>query len=192
MNEINILKKDISLCTLCKGDLPFDPKPVVRFSSSAKTIIIGQAPGLKVQKSGIPWDDASGDRLRSWLQVDKETFYDESQIAIVPMGFCYPGKGSSGDKPPKPICAETWHNRVLSMMPNVTSILLIGQYAQKNYLKDERTLTERVKNWRDYLPKYYVLPHPSPRNNIWLKKNPWFEQDNLPALQEVIKSGLSK
>ena len=190
MDNIDKLKQSISLCTLCKGELPFPPRPVVKFSHSARTVIIGQAPGLKVQKSGIPWDDASGDRLRDWLQVSKETFYDESHIAIVPMGFCYPGKGSSGDKPPQPICAKTWHNSIFSLMPNLTSILLIGQYAQKYYLQDDRTLTERVRNWRDYLPKYYVLPHPSPRNNIWLKKNPWFAEDNLPALQRVIKDSI--
>lgn len=191
MGEISTLKKNIRLCTLCKNDLPLVPRPVVRFSASAHTVIIGQAPGLKVHQSGIPWDDASGERLRDWLQVSKETFYDESKIAIVPMGFCYPGKAASGDKPPQPICAKTWHHDVLSMMPNISSVLLIGQYAQKYYLKDDRTLTQRVKNWRDYLPQYYVLPHPSPRNNIWLKKNPWFAQDNLPALQQTIKAQLS-
>lgn len=187
MNEIISLKKTISLCTLCKGDLPLTPNPVVKFSHTAHTLIIGQAPGIKVHRSGIPWDDASGNRLRDWMQVSKETFYDESQIAIMPMGFCYPGKGKSGDKPPQPICAETWHEKILSMMPNISTVLLIGQYAQKYYLGDDRTLTERVKNWREYLPKYHVLPHPSPRNNIWLKKNPWFIQDNLPELQRAIK-----
>ncbi|TDF34472.1 uracil-DNA glycosylase family protein [Alteromonadaceae bacterium M269] len=187
MSKIESLKTSISQCRLCEKELPLEPRPVVRFSSTAKIIIIGQAPGTKVHNSGIPWDDASGDRLREWLQVDKETFYDESKIAIVPMGFCYPGKGKSGDLPPRPECAETWHKAIWAEMPDISAILLIGQYAQKYYLNDDRTLTERVKNWKDYMPKYYVLPHPSPRNNIWLKKNEWFTEENIPALRQTLE-----
>ena len=187
MSEIESLKTAISQCRLCEKDLPLGPRPVTKFSSTAKVVIIGQAPGTKVHASGIPWDDASGNRLREWLDIDKATFYDESKIAIVPMGFCYPGKGKSGDLPPKPICAETWHEAIWSEMPDISAVLLIGQYAQKYYLKDDRTLTERVKNWKDYLPKYYVLPHPSPRNNIWLKKNEWFTQENIPALRKTLE-----
>ena len=183
------LLTEIRNCTLCKKVLPNPPKPVIRASEASKILIIGQAPGQKVQNSGIPWDDASGDNLRKWLGVDKPTFYNEQLFALIPMGFCYPGTGKSGDLPPRPECAPLWHQQVLQLMPDIKLTLLIGQYAQNYYLKNtsKKTLTETVKNYRLYLPHYLPLPHPSPRNNIWQKRNSWFKEDVIPQLQENVK-----
>jgi len=180
------LLKEISGCQICKGLIP-QPNPVLRASSTSRILIIGQAPGTKVHASGIPWDDASGNRLRNWMGVDSETFYDEAKIAIVPMGFCYPGKGKSGDLPPRPECAPKWHESILDQLGDIRCTLLIGQYAQNYYIEDGYdTLTERVRNWREHAPRSYVLPHPSPRNQIWLKKNAWFEEEVIPHLRESI------
>jgi uracil-DNA glycosylase len=148
-------------------------------------VIIGQAPGIKAHESQIPWNDQSGDRLRHWLQVSRVDFYDKSKFSILPMGFCYPGKGRSGDLPPRPECAPKWHTQLLNASNNKVCIL-IGKYAQDYYLRDKRTLTERLKHWRGYLPEFVVMPHPSPRNNIWLKKNKWFESEVLPKQQSII------
>ena len=155
----------------------------------SKILIVGQAPGIKVQESGIPWNDASGDRLRAWMKVSKEQFYNTKYFSIVPMGFCYPGKGKSGDLPPRPECAEKWMSPILDKLPKRQITLLIGQYAQAWFLQSRKkaTLTETVKNWKLYLPHYFVLPHPSPRNNIWLKKNPWFEKQLVPKLKKKIE-----
>ena len=172
-------------CTVCEKHLPLAPRPVFQGCAESRILIIGQAPGIKAHDSATPWNDASGDRLRYWMGVDRDAFYNERLFALIPMGFCYPGKGKSGDLPPRPECAPLWHERLFRQM-KVGTTLLIGQYAQNYYLKDKRTLTERVKDWRDYLPDYYVLPHPSPRNNIWLKKNPWFEGEVIPAMRESI------
>ncbi len=167
-------------------------RPVCTFSKTSKIIIIGQAPGTKVHASGIPWDDKSGDRLRSWMAIDNDDFYNEKKIAIVPMGFCYPGKGKSGDLPPRKECAPLWHQPILETMHNVKLILLIGKYAQDYYLQKntKKNLTETVRNFNEYLPQYFVLPHPSPRNNIWMKKNEWFKRDVLPTLKIEIKAAL--
>lgn len=179
------LKEDIKACQICVNDLPFGANPVFQIASGARVVIIGQAPGKKVHESGIPWDDASGNRLRDWLNVSNQTFYDPDKMALVPMGFCYPGKGKSGDLPPRPECAPQWHNRIFARMENIRLKILIGQYAQKYYLEDriKNTLTETVMAYKEYLPGVIPLPHPSPRNNIWLSKNPWFEQDLLPVLR---------
>lgn len=188
-HKLDKLLTQVRACTTCAGDLPLGPRPVLRASSTAKLLIIGQAPGTRVHNSGIPWDDPSGDRLRQWLQWDKERFYDESLTAIVPMGFCYPGKGKSGDMPPRPECAPQWHESVLALMPDVELVLLVGQYAQRHYLANaKKTLTETVRAFAEFGPRYFPLPHPSPRNQLWLKKNPWFELEVLPALRKRIKA----
>lgn len=183
----------IQHCRLCTAHLPFDPRPVVTAHSNSKIVIVGQAPGTKVHISGIPWDDASGKQLRNWLDVTTEEFYDENNFAIIPMGFCYPGKGKSGDLPPRPECAPQWHAQLLEFMPNIEMMLLIGTYAQKYYLKKKakRTLTETVANYQDYRPDYFPLPHPSPRNRFWLTRNPWFEQEVVPELQNCVKTILN-
>lgn len=188
------LLQDIRQCRLCQDKL--EPKPIVAFSPTVKLLIIGQAPGSKVHASGIPWDDASGDRLRAWLDIDKSTFYDESKVGIMPMGFCYPGKGKSGDLPPATECAPQWHEQLLSHAKDIRLTLLIGQYAQGYYLGGlaQSSLTETVKQWRHYTGlerPFLPLPHPSPRNNIWLKKNAWFEQDVIPHLTDFTRRTLS-
>lgn len=182
----------ISQCTICEKHLPFAPKPVLQADVDARILIIGQAPGLKVQQSGKPWDDPSGKKLREWLGVDDETFYNAKKIALVPMGFCYPGKASSGDAPPRPECAPQWHKLLLASMKKVELIILIGQYSQQYYLGDKakENLTETVKSFKTYLPKYFVLPHPSPRNRFWLVKNRWFEKEAVPLLQKKVKTVL--
>jgi uracil-DNA glycosylase len=179
------LLNEIRGCTLCAGNLPLGPRPVLSGHEDSKVIIIGQAPGTKVHASGIPWDDQSGKALRSWMNVSNEEFYDPIKFAIIPMGFCYPGKGRSGDLLPRPECAETWHARLLSKMQSVELVLLIGQYAQRAYLdqSEKRNLTETVRRFDEFGPMYLPLPHPSPRNRFWLQKNPWFETDVIPYLQ---------
>jgi uracil-DNA glycosylase len=184
------LLTEISGCTICKNHLPFAPRPVLQAGPDAKIIIIGQAPGLKVQHSGKPWDDASGKKLREWLGVDEEIFYNPKKIALVPMGFCYPGKGTSGDLPPRPECAPQWHKLLLSSMKKVELIILIGQYSQNYYLgeKAKENLTATVKAFKDFLPQYFTLPHPSPRNRFWLAQNKWFEKETIPLLRSRVKS----
>jgi len=170
------LKKEISNCQLCADSLALGARPVFAFSQESKIMIIGQAPGSIVHRTGIPWDDKSAENLRAWMGVNTDTFYDDKKIAIVPMGFCYPGKGKSGDLPPRKECAPAWHEAIFKYLKGVELTLLIGRYAQDYYLGKalERNLTETVKNYSEYLPKFLVLPHPSPRNNIWMKNNPWF------------------
>ena len=183
------LVKKVEACEVCAHELPFEPNPVVRPSSNAKILITGQAPGTKVHQTNIPWNDPSGDKLREWMGIDRNIFYDSKRIAIMPMGFCYPGKGKSGDLPPRPECAPTWHPQLLALMPQIELTLLIGQYSQKYYLPDNtvKTVTETVKAWRDFSPRYLPMPHPSPRNKLWLKKNAWFEDEVVPQLKKRIK-----
>ena len=187
---MNDLISEIKKCTICLPHLEHGVNPVLSASKESKIIIIGQAPGSVVHKTGIPWDDKSGDRLRNWLGVTEEEFYDERLFALLPMGFCYPGKGKSGDLPPRSECAPQWHKLVLDNITSKKLIILIGNYAQHYYLKDaaKKNLTDTVKNYAEYLPLYLPLPHPSPRNNIWLKKNEWFEQEVIPELKRNIKS----
>lgn len=187
------LLKNIKKCEVCKSHLGLGPRPVLSATEHSKIIIIGQAPGTKVHKTGIPWDDPSGKQLRKWLGVTDEVFYDENKFAIVPMGFCYPGKGKSGDLPPRPECAPLWHQILLEKMPEVELIILIGMYAQKYYLQKDakKTLTETVKKYHEYFPNYFVLPHPSPRNRFWLAKNQWFAVDVLPVLRKRVIEILS-
>ncbi len=183
------LLSEVKQCQVCEKYLPAGCRPVVSASPKSKILIIGQAPGRKVHESGIPWDDQSGDNLRKWLGVSKEAFYNSDIFGIIPMGFCYPGTGKSGDLPPRPECAPLWHEKLLSEMNDVRLTLLFGQYAIKHYLgkSAKPTLTETVKNHKVYLPDYLPLPHPSPRNNIWMKKNGWFGEEILPIIKEIVR-----
>lgn len=182
------LLRKVKTCTLCQEFLPFDPKPVLSFSKEARILIVGQAPGTKAHESGTPWNDASGERLRDWLGVTKEQFYDNKVFAIVPMGFCYPGKGKSGDLPPRPECSVQWMQTILKRLEKIEFTILIGSYSQNYFLETgSGDLTTTVKNWKKYSPKYFPLPHPSPRNNIWLAKNPWFEKSLVPQLKNMTK-----
>ncbi len=185
------LHRDIAACTICAVHLPLGPRPVVQFSPQSRILIIGQAPGTKVHKSGVPWDDDSGDRLRSWLGIDKPDFYDPDKIALMPMGFCYPGKASGGDAPPRKECAPQWHEAILSLLPTSRLTLLVGAYAQAHYLPETKKLsmTERVRTFRDH-PGFFPLPHPAWRVRMWIGKNPWFEDDVLPELQAQVRAAL--
>jgi uracil-DNA glycosylase len=180
------LLADVRACQLCADKLPHEPRPVLRASPTARLLIVGQAPGRKVHETGIPWNDPSGDLLRAWLQLSREQFYEESRIAIIPTGLCYPGTEKGSDLPPRPECAPNWHPRLRAALPGIRLTLLIGQYAQRYYLGDRRkkSLSETVRSWQEYQPDYFPLPHPSPRNRLWLKKNPWFERDILPILRQ--------
>jgi len=181
------LVQEVTECRVCSDYL--EPNPVIRVHRNSRILIIGQAPGLAVHKTSIPWNDPSGDRLRWWLGLDKEAFYDTQRIAIIPMGFCYPGKGKSGDLPPRKECFELWHKRLLSALPHIETTLLIGKYAQDAYLPEpHKTLTESVRAWKSYAPTYIPLVHPSPRNTHWMQKNPWFEKEIVPYLQQHIRS----
>jgi uracil-DNA glycosylase len=183
------LLAEIRACRLCEAHLPLGPRPVVQASSSARLLIVSQAPGRKVHASGIPFDDVSGNRLRDWLGVDRTTFYDARRIAIVPMGFCFPGSGRGGDLPPRPECAPIWHPRLLPQLRKVQLTLAIGQYAQAGLLGAQRgsSLTTQVQAWREHLAHGLLpLPHPSPRNQLWLKRNPWFETELLPELRRLV------
>ncbi len=188
------LLKEIRACTLCAEFLPLGPRPVLRASETARIMIVGQAPGTRVHATGIPWNDASGERLRIWLNVTKEEFYDESKISIAPMGFCYPGKADWGDLPPRKECAATWRVKLHEATPQISMKLLVGAYAIDYYLgkRQRKTLTETVRHFRDYAPALFPMPHPSPRNNIWLKKNPWFEAEIVPELQTMFLTRLAQ
>ena len=191
---MNQLLNQVRSCTTCVPHLPLGPNPVLSLTESSKVLIIGQAPGVKVHESGIPWADKSGDNLRRWLGVKETEFYNPDLFGILPMGFCYPGKGKSGDLPPRKECAPLWHGLLMDHLKSIQLTLLIGQYAQKYYLKDQlkSNLTTTVKNFEAYLPDYFVLPHPSPRNNIWKKKNPWFEEKVIPRLQDRVNQVLER
>ncbi|WP_445223456.1 uracil-DNA glycosylase family protein [Catalinimonas locisalis] len=183
------LLKEVRQCTVCEPHLPLGARPVLSAHPKSKILVVGQAPGTRVHASGTPWNDQSGKTLRNWLGVSDEAFYTPEKFAILPMGFCYPGKGRSGDLPPRKECAPLWHAALLERMPELQMTLLIGQYAQKYYLKDhgKKNLTETVRSFEDYLPACIPLPHPSPRNRFWLKKNPWFEEILIPQLQDRVK-----
>jgi uracil-DNA glycosylase len=191
--RLSALLREIRGCRVCAAHLTLGPRPVLRAKASARLLVIGQAPGTKAHDSGIPWNDRSGDRLRDWLCLDRGTFYDESRIAIMPMGFCYPGVDAhGGDRPPRRECAPLWHARILASLPRIELTLLVGGYAQARYLKRRRpaTMTETVQAWRDHAPRIIPLPHPSWRNAAWLKRNPWFESELLPVLRMRIRGVL--
>jgi uracil-DNA glycosylase len=186
-DDLQALLKRVRACTLCAEHLPLGPRPVVQMSGSAKILIAAQAPGRKVHETGLPFNDASGDRLRDWLGLTREAFYDPQHVAIMPMGFCFPGTGNSGDLPPRKECAPAWRDELLAHLPRLELTLVIGQYALAWHLPDERgNLTETVKAWKQHWPAVIPLPHPSPRNNGWLKRNSWFEREVLPALRQRI------
>lgn len=192
-SAIATLLADIRACTVCTSNLPHGPRPVVQFAATSRIVIIGQAPGRRVHESGVPWDDPSGVTLRRWLGLSAEEFYDPDVVALVPMGFCYPGSATSGDLPPRPECAPLWHDAVLARLPTDRLEIIIGRYAQAKYVPDrEPTLTATVAKWADYLPKQIVLPHPSPRNRHWLTKNPWFEASTLPAVRTRVDEVLGR
>lgn len=172
-------------CRVCETDLPLGPRPVLQAGETARVLIVGQAPGARVHATGIPWDDPSGERLRAWMGVDQEIFYDLSRIAIIPMGFCYPGRGNGGDTPPRRECATLWLDHLLARLPEIELTLLLGRYAQRHFLggRRKRSLTATVKAWQDYAPSFLPLPHPSPRNQPWFKHHSWFERELVPALR---------
>jgi uracil-DNA glycosylase len=193
MVVLDSLLTKVRACTLCKAHLPLGPRPVLQLHAQSKILIAGQAPGRKVHVSGVPFDDASGARLRTWLGVSRDQFYDAKQIAIVPMGFCYPGTGLSGDLPPRPECAAAWRAPLLAHLKKLRLTVVLGQYAQDYHFgKQAESLTELVMSWREHWPKLVPLPHPSPRNNLWLKRNPWFERELLPALRKRVAAALSE
>ncbi len=189
---LNRLLGDVRACRICADALPLGPRPVLQVAARARVLIVGQAPGRRVHESGVPFQDPSGDRLREWLGVDEGIFYDADRIALLPMGFCYPGTGKTGDLPPRPECAPAWRAKLLAALPAIRLTVVIGQYAAAWHLgeKNRATLTETVRAWREFGPALLPLPHPSPRNNIWLSKNPWFEQDVLPELRARIAAAL--
>ena len=184
MRALSALLRDVRACTLCAASLPLGPRPVLRCHGSARILIVGQAPGRKVHASGVPFLDASGDRLRAWLGISSEVFYDERKIAFLPMGFCYPGTGPAGDLPPRPECAAAWRGELLEHLQALQLTLVIGRYAQLHHLpKGGASVTEVVRSWREHWPRVIPLPHPSPRNNRWLIQNPWFARELLPAVR---------
>ena len=188
--ELDVLLSRIRRCQICEDYLPLGPRPVLRARTSARLLIVGQAPGTKVHASGTPWDDPSGDRLRHWLGIDKDKFYDQSKIAIVPVGFCYPGRlPKGGDRPPQPECAPLWHPPLMRFLLNVELTVLAGAYAQKQFLGKRRgkSLTETVQAWRIYGPDFIPLPHPSWRTVGWQKRNPWFDSEVLPDLRRRVR-----
>ena len=191
MGSVETLLEEVRSCRLCAAHLPHGPWPVLQFHPNARILIAGQAPGRRVHESGTPFDDASGDRLRDWMGVTREQFYDPGMIAILPMGFCYPGTGKSGDLPPRPECAPAWRETLLARLKFLRLTLVLGRYAQDYHLgKTGASLTETVKSWRQYWPVAVPLPHPSPRNNLWLRRNAWFESELIPALRERVAQAL--
>jgi uracil-DNA glycosylase len=187
--SLSRLSAEARACTCCAGALPCGPRPVFRVGARARLLIVGQAPGRRVHETGIPWNDPSGEVLREWLAMDRDTFYDTSRVAIVPAGLCYPGTVDGADLPPRPECAPRWQPKFRAALPEVRLTLLVGMYAQSFYLKEsrKRTLGETVRSFRDYLPEFFPLPHPSWRNRAWVKKNPWFAIQVIPELRRLVK-----
>ena len=190
---LDALLASIRACRACEAVLPLGPRPVVQAAGSARLLIVGQAPGAKVHASGIPWSDASGERLRGWLGIDEAVLHDASRVAIMPMGFCYPGRGGGGDLPPRRECAPLWHRRLLAGLPEIRLTLLVGWHAQKAMLgaRARANLADTVAAWRDYAPAHLPLPHPSPRNTAWFQRHPWFAQDVLPVLQARVREAFA-
>ena len=193
--RVSRLLHEIRACRACDAFLPLGPRPVIQASSSARLVVAGQAPGTRVHASGIPFDDPSGDRLRDWMGIDRQVFYDASRVKIIPMAFCYPGRApQGGDLPPRKECRYLWHDRLFETLPPQSLIIVIGAYAHKYHLGQmaKKSVTETVRAWRDYLPRYLPIPHPSPRNTLWLRRNPWFERDVVPFLRQKIAQVLGE
>ena len=188
--DLEALLAAVRGCRACEAHLPLGPRPILQASETARILVVGQAPGARVHETGIPWNDPSGERLRAWMGVEKSAFYDESRIAIIPMGYCYPGRGRDGDMPPRRECATLWLDQLLARLPGIELTLLVGQYAQRHFLGRRRknSLAATVQAWREYAPEFLPLPHPSPRNQPWLKKHPWFESELLPMLRTRIRA----
>jgi len=183
----------VRACRACEPHLPLGARPVLRASATARLLVVGQAPGARVHETGIPWDDPSGERLRAWMGMEETEFYDESRVAIIPMGYCYPGRGKGGDLPPRTECAALWLEKLRARMPQIELTLLIGRHAQHHYLgsRCKPTLAETVAAWRDYAPRYLPLPHPSPRNTPWFQRHPWFKRRLIPVLRARIRAALA-
>jgi len=190
--SLALLLNEVRQCRACEAQLPLGPRPIVQVGEHARILIVGQAPGKAVHESGIPWNDASGETLRRWMGISTETFYDSGKVAIIPMGYCYPGRGKSGDLPPRRECAELWLDKLLGHLQEIRLTLLVGQYAQKHFLgaKRKATLTATVEAWQAYVPDFFPLPHPSPRNTPWLRRHPWFEESLLPELCHQVAQAL--
>lgn len=193
MEDLETLLREVQRCTVCAPHLAHGPRPVLRAAPSARLLIVGQAPGRRVHETGVPWNDPSGDTLRDWLQLTWDQFYDATRVAIIPTGLCYPGKGRHGDLPPRPECAPLWHPRLRAVLPEIRLTLLVGGYAQAYYLGATRrgSLAETVAAWREYLPTFFPLPHPSPRNRRWLTQRPWFVEEVLPAMRAAVEQALN-
>lgn len=182
----------VRACRRCEALLPLGPRPVLQAHPAARILVVGQAPGRRVHASGLPFDDPSGDRLRDWMGIDRDTFYDARQVAAVPMGFCYPGRGAGGDLPPRPECAASWRAALLSHLTAVRLTLVIGRYARRWHLPEERgTLAATVRDWRRFAPALVPLPHPSPRNTLWLRRHPWFEAEVVPEIARLVAAALA-
>ena len=188
--SLDALLAAVRSCRACEAHLPLGPRPVLRAGETARILVVGQAPGMRVHRTGVPWDDPSGERLRVWMGVDRDVFYDEARIAIIPMGYCYPGRGKGGDLPPRRECATLWLGQLLARLPRIELTLLIGQYAQRHFLGSRRkpSLAATVRSWQAYAPHYMPLPHPSPRNQPWFKHHPWFEWQLVPMLRKRINA----
>ena len=187
--SLDDLLAEVRACRACETHLPLGPRPVLQADAAARILVVGQAPGARVHASGIPWDDRSGARLREWMGIDAEHFYDPTRVAIVPMGFCYPGRGSSGDLPPRRECAPLWQDRLIAQLPGIELTLLVGAYAQTHHLRrtGHVSVMRTMHNWRVHAPAVIPLPHPSPRNIAWFKANPWFDNELLPVLQQSVR-----
>jgi uracil-DNA glycosylase len=194
LTPLDALLREVRACRLCEAQLPLGPRPVLQAGAGARVLVIGQAPGAKVHASGVPWQDRSGERLRAWMGVDEATFYDAQRIALIPMGLCYPGKGASGDLPPRPECAPQWLARLRAQLPAVRLTLLVGQYAQRHILGAAMggSVGAAVRDWQRHGPALLPLPHPSPRNIAWFQANPWFEDRLLPELRERVSAALDR
>lgn len=188
--KFRALLEEVRGCRICADELPLGPRPILQIDPRASVLVAAQAPGTRVHETGVPFRDPSGERLREWMGVSEGVFYDPSRVAILPMGFCYPGRGRSGDLPPRPECAEAWRRKLLACLPRLELTLAVGRYALDFHIPESRasSLTDTVRAWRDYIPDRIPLPHPSPRNNLWLRRNPWFEEEVLPVLRGRLRA----